>query len=82
MNNRDPPNHPSSSSSSSSSSVTDTLMNYLITATTKSQEAFEHARDFGHKASEQLSYAAAQGPGPSPVGDQLRVGALFFFNLQ
>ncbi|KAF9381384.1 hypothetical protein CPB97_007798 [Podila verticillata] len=38
-------------------------MNYLITATTKSQEAFEHARDFGHKASEQLSYAAAQGPG-------------------
>lgn len=58
MSSHDPPNQPSSSSSSSS--VTDTLMNYLTAAMTKSHDAFEHAKNFGRKASEQLSYAAAQ----------------------
>ncbi|KAG0025669.1 hypothetical protein BGZ82_009897 [Podila clonocystis] len=61
MSNYDPPHHPSSTSSSSPpSSVTDTLMAYLTSAMSKGQEAFEHAKDFGHKASGHLSYTAAQ----------------------
>ncbi|KAG0359706.1 hypothetical protein BG005_000332 [Podila minutissima] len=35
-------------------------MNYLTSAMSKGQEAFEHAKDFGHRASEQLSYVATQ----------------------
>ncbi|KAG0022120.1 hypothetical protein BGZ81_008656 [Podila clonocystis] len=61
MSNYDPPHHPSSSSlPSSSPSVTNTLMVYLTSAMSKSQEAFERAKDLGHKATGQLSYAATQ----------------------
>ncbi|KAF9330207.1 hypothetical protein BG006_006825 [Podila minutissima] len=61
MSNYDPPRQPSSSPPSSpSASDTDTLVSYLTSVMSKGQEAFEHAKGFGHRASEQLSYTATQ----------------------
>ncbi|KAG0090793.1 hypothetical protein BGZ93_009136 [Podila epicladia] len=60
MSNHGPSQHVSSSSPSSSSSVTDTPLGYFTSALSIGQEAFEISKGFGHKATEQLSYAAAQ----------------------
>ncbi|KAF9295356.1 hypothetical protein BGZ74_010848 [Mortierella antarctica] len=83
MSNYDPPHHPSSSPPSSpSSSVTDTLMRYLTSAMSKSQEVIEHAKGFGHSVPEQLSYVAAQTQIQAQRATNDVSGTIFFLSGQ